>query len=748
MPDIKLEGCTPEPLMSYLKALGVFRLVAEQVDPDARLAWRSGVACLRSKLDRDGILDFLLKDYNPTPIMTPWNSASGFAPTKAGNKSPKDKAARIAVRTLCESELPRLHEYREAIRILNEIPRGDEAAKTWKQSYFAQCRAYLPDNVVEWLDACFAMSNQAISAFPLLGTGGNDGVTDFGSLFMQRVCEVITGHPTEGIPERVANWATTSLFAEGYEPLQQDTIGQFNPGGVGGANATQGKFEAGSRVNPWDFVLMIEGTLLFAGAVARRIGANTSGDCAAFPFCVAGVVVGNGSVSTKEAREKGKEPPNGGELWLPLWKNCTTYPELKHLLSEGRAQLGRRQARNAVEFAIAISLLGVSRGIESFSRVGFLRRNGKAFLATPLGQISVHERRTARLLQDPRLLEWLDKLRDACQETDGKRDSVPARYKSALRQVDRAIFEYVTRSQDGNDAKYLLEVLSALGRAERTLAGGLAFCKEKYLRPLQGLDSQWLMQADDGSPEFRLAASLAGIRQSDDGKVGPLRAFLEEVEVTKFVTWSPGSTAAVWSKQPLTANLAVVFCHRQLEAYRNLYPGVPLDSPWSASLSDIICFLNEETDDEKLHDLLWGLIGVKFVGVSDRPASDEVAVPLEFGLPRLLVQERCFIANGKYWNLSHRAGANNAKPDAAVFHALASGQRGAVGDCVDRAALRLKSFGLLVNGYRNRQQSGKPLNVVSPIKPERLLASMLFPLSARTLERIANSVLYPPETQE
>ena len=29
MPEIAY-GCTPEPLMSYLKALGVFRLVAEQ----------------------------------------------------------------------------------------------------------------------------------------------------------------------------------------------------------------------------------------------------------------------------------------------------------------------------------------------------------------------------------------------------------------------------------------------------------------------------------------------------------------------------------------------------------------------------------------------------------------------------------------------------------------------------------------------------------------------------------------------
>jgi CRISPR-associated protein Csx17 len=33
MNEIILAGCTPTPLANYLKALGVFRLVAEQKDP-------------------------------------------------------------------------------------------------------------------------------------------------------------------------------------------------------------------------------------------------------------------------------------------------------------------------------------------------------------------------------------------------------------------------------------------------------------------------------------------------------------------------------------------------------------------------------------------------------------------------------------------------------------------------------------------------------------------------------------------
>ena len=80
MPELVLEGCTLEPLMSSLKALGVFRLVSEQADQDARACWRNDVFVLSSCLDRDGLLDFFLQRYQPTPIMAPWAGGSGFFP--------------------------------------------------------------------------------------------------------------------------------------------------------------------------------------------------------------------------------------------------------------------------------------------------------------------------------------------------------------------------------------------------------------------------------------------------------------------------------------------------------------------------------------------------------------------------------------------------------------------------------------------------------------------------------------------
>ena len=69
MNEVRLSGCTPEPLMSYLKALGVFRLVAEQKDGNAKGCWMNGEFILRSSLDARQLVEFFLHEYKPTPIV-------------------------------------------------------------------------------------------------------------------------------------------------------------------------------------------------------------------------------------------------------------------------------------------------------------------------------------------------------------------------------------------------------------------------------------------------------------------------------------------------------------------------------------------------------------------------------------------------------------------------------------------------------------------------------------------------------
>ena len=71
---LELRGCAPEPLMAYLKALGIFRLVTKQQDEDARAWWQNDTFTLKSTLNRDALVEFFLEEYKPTPIVSPWNN--------------------------------------------------------------------------------------------------------------------------------------------------------------------------------------------------------------------------------------------------------------------------------------------------------------------------------------------------------------------------------------------------------------------------------------------------------------------------------------------------------------------------------------------------------------------------------------------------------------------------------------------------------------------------------------------------
>lgn len=727
--SVRLPGCTPEPLMNYLKALGVFRLVAEQADPAATLSWRNGVAELTSNLDREALVDFFVERYRPTPIVAPWNGGSGFF-----------DSGREALDVMERSDSERLRLYRETIGMIRHFIPSKKPKDENKDALLIQCRSKLPDEIVPWLDVCFVLGEERVSFFPLLGTGGNDGRLDFTNNFMQHVAEVVSLRNGAAAPPLSRRFLESTLFSDVLVSLLKTAIGQFNPGGIGGANGTQGRFEANSRVNPWDFILMIEGTLLFAGAAARRFGVR-SGLRAVFPFSVESVAVGYGSATASEETSDGSR----AELWLPLWDEPATLAEVRHLFAEGRAQIDRRQARNAVEFALAVNLLGVNRGIKAFTRYGFLKRNGLAFLATPLGRLNVELRPKARLLNDPPLADWLDRWRRACSD----KDKTPARYQAALRRIDRAMFAFACRGERGDDAASLLNVLAALGNAERVLSRGLKFAAEKYLRPLQGLSIQWLEQADDGSPEFRLAASVAGIGGQRD-VVGPFRVFIEEVEATHYINWSPGNRSAVWSNRPLASNLAAVFRRRQMEAFRTGLNRVPLNSPRPARLDDVAAFLSGALDEDKLTSLLWAMPVLKWSDAEfQMPArAADTVLPFEFGVLRLLVEHHWLRVSSDQWAIGDDGEPLSPDPD--VFELLGSGRADAVKAAVDRASRRLRSAGRPVVGNRNRQGTVKRslAELIPAVDPERLLAAMLFPLSLRDLERLANLVLYPPESQE
>lgn len=775
MPEIPLTGCTPEPLMNYLKALGVFRLVAEQPDPEARLSWSGGVARLASSLNRETLTSFFVSDYRPTPITSPWNGGSGFYRTWDDRRSRfRSRQAVDRVTFILNSEGDRFAPYRTVLeQVLNTLRRYAKAIDIRAMSkkernatllldetrgildadqprLLPYLRATLPDEALKWLDTVLLLQLEETRAAPLFISGGNDGNFDFSVTFIGYLQALFTDS------ERAKGWFNSSIFAEGVAAQDKGTSGHLHPGGLGGPNAAQG-FSGSGGVNPWDFVLMVEGAVLLAGAVSRRLGVQ-AGERVAFPFCVLPIAAGVGSGAPIDETSEGCRT----EMWLPLWSGKTTIGELQYLFSEGRAQFGRRQARNAVEFALATCLLGVSRGIESFVRFAFLRRFGKMFLAAPVGRVDVTPRPKARLLDDPPLTEWIDRLRSACRD----KERTPARYQAVLRQIDRSMYEFAVRSEKGNDAKYLLELLRALGRAERTLSNGLAFCKDKHIRPLAGLNPQWLIDvapSGDAGREFRLAAALASIMGEPKKELGGLRTHLEPVEqIGEWVNWSPGSTSAVWSRHPLSENLSAVLLRRLMESERAGVAGCALRARVFAPLNDVIAFISRQTNDEALAELLWGLAGLNWTSNEFRRRSFRrqqaerfrspgvIPAPAAFGLIRLtLTQLR--LATEAARNRRAREGrwrvvtkgelpSITTTASAAPFHALA---RGDVSHAEQIAARRLWSDRIIPFGWANRQQRGQHQSEFDA-DPARLLAACLFPLSSHSLSRLARQSLSPP----
>lgn len=715
MPELVLHGCMSEPLMSYLKALGVLRLVAEQADPEARGAWRAGVFVLASALDEDALSRFFQESYRPTPIAAPWAGGSGFF----------GRDNRKAVDAIAASQVPRLQEYRSLIeRVRAILQQEGQAAKPSdeaKEHLLRRYRRELPDTFVEWMDCALVLQSEGQAFPPLLGTGGNDGRLDFTQNFMQRLVDL--GFTRAHLVSQASQWLRQALFAEAAGGLLTAAIGQFDPGGAGGPNATVG-MEGNSLVNPWNFILMIEGSLLLAGSVARRLGVGQR-DKAVFPFTVRPSPVG------KSAMDWADVSAARGEIWLPLWSSLTALREVRTVFAEGRAELSGRQSRDGVDFARAVAGLGVDRGITAFVRFGFLKRSGKAYLAAPLGLFAVQERHDVDLLRE--IDPWLDSFRRACGG-----DTTPPRFASALRRIDTAIFDFCRYG----GRRRMVDVLCALGHAERQLANGEQFRKtdKRMIHPVPPLSAAWIPACDDGSAEFRLALALASIRGDRDGKVGDIRVNLELVERRGFRwAWAEKNRSVVWSAADLCHNLAAVLARRLMEAGRVGLDALPLAGRLSARLTDIFAFLAGDTDDYRLGELLWGLLLINGQpGRPERTERPEEADDLPLLLPHAYVLLKLLFLPHK---LSWPVGAEGVSvtPEPEILGRLHAGD---IDGACEIAARRLRASGFLPMPGPTSGGGWRRVKFGSFPNATRLAAALLFPIGNPT--ELAKRALRPP----
>ena len=466
-------------------------------DSGIRGQWADNRFNLHSKLTHEDVVMFFLDDYTPTPIIAPWNGGSGFYP--------KDNKTAFGVLSRTEDIAERFLPIQEAIHTAEEEVRKRKLTespkdKTVKAELVSSLRGRYSEAALGWVDAVLTLSRNSLNFPPLLGTGGNDGRLDFTNNFMQRLVsdkaglfDVKIGKPLPDT-ERLLR---TSLFGEVSQGLHDVAIGQFSPGSAGGPNATSIGYEGDASVNPWDFILMLEGSIMFAGAATRRHQSRTDSS-ASFPFMVKAVGAGHGGISGVD------EKSARAEFWAPLWDQPASYEEINSLLKEGRAVLNRKTARDGLDFARAATSLGISRGVKSFERYGFVMRSGKAYLAVPLGKQKVSSQATnpTGLINDLDTDGWLEKVRRFA-----RKENSSSYGHQILRQFENSLFE-MTKSNA--DYRSIQNTLVTLGDLVSWFARSADDLDEKPPPPPL-LSKEWVREAYDGTYEYRIASALASI---------------------------------------------------------------------------------------------------------------------------------------------------------------------------------------------------------------------------------------------
>ena len=773
---LTLDGCAPTPLASYLKALGVLRLLSSSAnhvdgkaaDPKARGWWEHERFHLMTALGGDGLLRYFLEAYAPSPIIAPWNGGSGFYPNDN-----KDGFTPL----ISELVSKRFESIAKAIRIasraierqaLTERPEGD--AKT---ELVALLRAELPEPAIDWIDAVLALSGGGLAYPQLLGTGGNDGRLDFTNNFLRRlvstkrplgILDAVSGRPLDGTESLLVN----ALYDIPSNGLSSVAIGQFAPGAAGGPNATVG-YEADANVNPWDFVLMLEGAIAFAGAAARRHqGRSASG--ASFPFTVRSVGAGWGGV------EGADENDARAEFWAPLWRRPARFREINALLAEGRAVLNGRTARDGLEFARAAASLGISRGFSEFERYGFLMRSGKAYLATPIGRRFAAPAPATRLIADLDANGWLDYVRRV-----GRSKDATAAARNAIKRFEDALFGLV---EPAAPQSRIERALIALG----DVCGWLAVSRRgrEAVTPPPIMSRAWIRMADDSSAEFRVAAALAGlgllpIPQRDAIRTGssrqgrtatdsgtesqegprtgpriapPMAAHFAPIDESRFFTgqrraWSKDESppGMVWGAGGLVSNMVAVLERRLVETATRGLDDKPLAGTAHARLADVAAFLSGDFDDRRCAGLLAGMIWAR---PTELPTSNQgdgstpgAVVPFAYAaIKPIFTPDQTLRRMGTLAET-----ARLPVPPGLVARLRAGGLDGRATDEAVRTALTRARASGLPSPFDPGRAGGEGSRIGAGLRADRLAAALLIPIGDGATRRLLERA-YPAACSE
>ena len=389
MPELRLDGCRPRPLIAYLKALGVLRVVAEQADPGAALRWHAGAAELRCALERHELVGFFLDRYRPTPVLSPWNGSSGFFP--------KDDST--ALDTIASADPTRFGAWHAAIAVargaLDELGLLEKpSSKAVKLALLWRLRAWWDDDAIRWLDAAVVLRADGPSFPPLLGSGGNDGHYDIANNYAQSVARALGLAAGRG-PDRRAEWLDGALL-DTPATMVDGSLAHFDRQ-KSPVNTPEG--EADGFANPWDLVLAVEGCLAMSAGATRRDGQRAALQR-----------------HRRRSQPRGPRPATGprcpGRRDAPSCGSRCGRLGRPPRSSTRFCGKGARRSDAKLRAAVLTSraprpswVSRVARGISAFERYAVLERAGQAHLALAAGRVEVRSRPAVRLLDGIQLAD-------------------------------------------------------------------------------------------------------------------------------------------------------------------------------------------------------------------------------------------------------------------------------------------------------------------------------------------------------
>ena len=641
------------------------------------------------------------------------------------------------------------------VRIADAKKRFTAVQKSTKARLIADLRARWSAQGQQWVDAAVALDERQKKGFEftsLFGSGGNDGRMEF-TKNLRRHLDALFDIESGAARKDADNRLRAALFSLPTNFLihewrrdgkkQDVAVGQLFPGRVGGTNMGAG-FEGKATINPWEFVLMLEGAVALVTGMSRR--GDVGRPRVSSPFWVEAASAGFASASELEGSPR-------GEQWLPLWPHPLEYGELIELIREGRAQVGRLQTTRAGDLVRAAARLGLARGIEWLQRFAYLERNGQSNLAVSAGRFRVASRSHQVLLEE--VAAWIDRL--VWHARRSKDNNVPLSLGAVARRTQEALFAVCRHDATPTEWR---ELLIALGDAEFALVRS---GKSPARRPLPRLSWGWIAAVDDGTPHgrtaLRLALSLSSQHRPPDKDGTALqdsvrRHFLplddSSREWPRFQLDDRGRAERdpelVCMGRDLVTDAIVLVRRRSIwartsEPGRDRAPQLPL---WSAgaceaTLEEIGAWVRGEVHDDAVYALVRPLLALDWDAIHDGQLGSRLpAVP--GGVPEPLHM----LLRLAHLPFDISIEGPNGRPEAGVTVRLDPEplRRLAAGDL--DGALRVVVRRLGASGLRPVFRHG----VATPALARRLAASLAFPISRAAAARAARLVCKPYETLE